>query len=79
MNNGDLNWITNDIWGIADDILRDTEQIPLQEEGGYEISFNRYFYKPEPMRTLAEIRADILAIKTETEGLLGEIIGDRGR
>ncbi len=23
MNNGDLNWITNYIWGIADDILRD--------------------------------------------------------
>ena len=21
---------------------------------GYEISFNRYFYKPEPMRTLEE-------------------------
>ena len=23
MNNGDLNWITNYIWGITDDILRD--------------------------------------------------------
>ncbi|MCY3563944.1 MAG: type I restriction-modification system subunit M N-terminal domain-containing protein, partial [bacterium] len=23
MNNGDLNWITNYIWGIADDVLRD--------------------------------------------------------
>ena len=79
--------------------LRDTEQIPLQEEGGieaflrrevlpyaadawyqpesvkvgYEISFTRYFYKPKPMRTLAEIRADILALERETEGLLGEI------
>ena len=81
--------------------LRDTEQIPLQEEGGieaflrrevlpyaadawyqpdsvrigYEISFTRYFYKPQPMRTLAEIRADILALEKETEGLLGEILG----
>jgi len=81
--------------------LRDTEQIPLLEEGGvagfiarevlphvpdawvdaaatkigYEISFNRYFYKPQPLRTLAEIRADILAVEAETEGLLGEIIG----
>lgn len=26
----------------------------------------RYFYKPKPMRTLAEIRADILALKRET-------------
>ena len=38
---------------------------------GYEISFTRYFYKPKPMRTLAEIRADILALEQETEGLLG--------
>ena len=81
--------------------LRDTEQIPLQEDGGieaflrrevlpwaadawynprtvktgYEISFNRYFYKPEPMRPLAEIQTDILALETQTEGLLAEIIG----
>ena len=80
--------------------LRDTEQIPLQEESGikaflrrevlpyaadawyqadsvkigYEISFTRYFYKPKPMRTLAEIRADILALEQETEGLLTEIL-----
>ena len=43
---------------------------------GYEISFTRYFYKPQPMRTLEEIRADILALEEETEGLLGEIIGE---
>ena len=84
-----------------DSDLRDTEQVPLLEEGGieaflrrevlpyapdawyvpdnvktgYEISFTRYFYKPQPMRTLKEIRADILALEKETEGLLGEIIG----
>ena len=81
--------------------LRDTEQIPLQEEGGieaflrrevlpyaadawyrpdnvkvgYEISFTRYFYKPKPMRTLAEIRTDILILEQETDGLLAEILG----
>ena len=80
--------------------LRDTEQIPLQEEGGieafvrrevlpyaadawyqpdsvkvgYEISFNRYFYKPQPMRTLEEIRADILALEEETAGLLDDVL-----
>ena len=42
---------------------------------GYEISFTRYFYKPQPMRTLKEIRNDILAVERETEGLLEEIIG----
>src|SRR3989454_6831726 len=85
--------------------LRDTEQVPLLEEGGieaflrrevlphatdawhdpdsvktgYEVSFTRYFYKPQPLRTLEEIRADILALEKETEGLLGEIMGDRAR
>jgi len=84
-----------------DSDLRDTEQIPLQEDGGidaflerevlpyaadawyqpdkvkigYEISFNRYFYKPKPMRTLDEISADIRAVEAETEGLLGDILG----
>ena len=43
---------------------------------GYEISFTRYFYKPQPLRTLDEIRADILALEKETEGLLGEIMGE---
>ena len=42
---------------------------------GYEISFTRYFYKPQPLRTLAEISADILALEKETGGLLGEIMG----
>ena len=84
--------------------LRDTEQVPLLEEGGveaflrrdvlpyapdvwyvpesvktgYEISFTRYFYKPQALRPLEEIRAEILALERETEGLLEEIIGVRG-
>ena len=43
---------------------------------GYEISFTRYFYKPQPMRTLEEITADIRALEQETGGLLDEIIGE---
>ena len=80
--------------------LRDTEQVPLLEEGGveaflrrevlpyapdawyvpskvkigYEISFTRHFYRPQPMRPLAEIRADILALERESEGLLAKIV-----
>jgi len=42
---------------------------------GYEISFTRYFYKPQPMRSLEEIRADILEVRKEGEGLLEEIVG----
>jgi type I restriction enzyme M protein len=41
---------------------------------GYEISFTREFYKPQPLRTLDEIRADIEALERETEGLLDEVL-----
>jgi type I restriction enzyme M protein len=41
--------------------------------------FRNHFYKPQPLRTLADIRADILAIEHETEGLLGQIIGENVR
>ena len=41
---------------------------------GYEISFTRHFYKPQPLRPLDEIRADILALEHETDGLLAEIL-----
>ena len=84
--------------------LRDTEQVPLLEEGGidvflrrevlpyapdawyepdsvktgYEISFTRHFYKPEPMRPLSEVVADIQALEQESEGLLAEIMGGVG-
>jgi len=85
----------------SDSELRDTEQVPLLEEGGmeaffrrevlpytpdawmledaakigYEISFTRHFYKPQPLRTLEEIVADIRAIERESEGLLDGLIG----
>ena len=42
---------------------------------GYEINFTRHFYKPVELRPLEEIRADIVAVERETEGLLEEIVG----
>ncbi|MEW6703905.1 MAG: class I SAM-dependent DNA methyltransferase [Pseudomonadota bacterium] len=42
---------------------------------GYEISFARYFYKPAPLRSLDQIRADILKLEQQTEGLLQKIVG----
>ena len=47
---------------------------PERVKIGYEISFNRYFYQPEPMRSLHEIRADILALEKETAGLLDDVL-----
>ena len=41
---------------------------------GYEISFTKYFYEYQPLRSLDAIKADILALEKETDGLLGEIL-----
>jgi len=48
---------------------------PASVKVGYEINFNRYFYKPKALRTLEEIRADLLAVEKEAKGLLEEILG----
>ena len=42
------------------------------------ISFTRYFYKSQPLRALEKIRADIVALETETDGLLAEITDQLG-
>ena len=89
----------------SDSDLRDTEQVPLLEDGGieafirrevlpytpdawikenatkigYEISFTRHFYKPQPLRTLEDISADILAVEKEAEGLLDNLLKGRAK
>lgn len=40
---------------------------------GYDISFTKNFYKPAPLRTLDEIRADIRALEAESDTLIAEI------
>ncbi len=42
---------------------------------GYEINFTKYFYKYQPLRSLEDIRADILALENETDGLIKKVIG----
>ncbi|MGE5481315.1 MAG: type I restriction-modification system subunit M [Bacteroidota bacterium] len=68
-------FLRREVLPYAPDAWYDPESVKI----GYEISFTRYFYKPEPLRTLEEIRVDILALEKETEGLLDEIIGGGGR
>jgi len=41
---------------------------------GYEINFTKYFYEYKPLRTLEEIRADILALEAETDNLIKNVI-----
>ncbi|HAK77163.1 MAG TPA: DNA methylase, partial [Runella sp.] len=42
---------------------------------GYEISFNKYFYRHKPLRSLEEVGADILQLDAESDGLIREILG----
>jgi len=41
---------------------------------GYEINFTKYFYVYKPLRSLEDIRKDILALEQETENLIKEVI-----
>lgn len=65
-----LSWIANFIWGIADDVLSDAHDAWVAPA--------RCFYTPQPLRTLDEIRADILALEREPEVLLDGILGGHG-
>jgi hypothetical protein len=40
----------------------------------YEINFTKYFYKYKPLRNLEDIRKDILALETQTDGMIREVI-----
>lgn len=42
---------------------------------GYEINITKYFYKYKPLRSLAEIRADILTLEDETDGMIKQAVG----
>jgi type I restriction enzyme M protein len=42
---------------------------------GYEISFNKYFYKHKPLRSLDEVTKDILELESQSDGLIKEILG----
>ena len=54
---------------------QDAWHSPESVKVGYEISFTRYFYRSQPLRPLDEIRADIMKLERETEGLMAEIVG----
>jgi type I restriction enzyme M protein len=47
-----------------------------KDKVGYEINFTKEFYKYKPLRSLDDIRKDILALEKETEGLLEEVLGE---
>lgn len=42
---------------------------------GYEISFNKYFYRHKPLRSLEEVATDIIRLEQQAEGLIANILG----
>ena len=42
---------------------------------GYEISFNKYFYRHKPLRSMDEVAKEIIALEQLAEGLISEILG----
>ena len=49
---------------------------PDSVKTGYEINFTRHFYKPKPMRPLAEIRRDILGVRRDADALLTSLVAE---
>ena len=41
---------------------------------GYEISFNKYFYRHKPLRAIEEVSTDILKLEELSDGLIREIL-----
>ena len=64
-------FIQREVLPYAPDAWIDREKTQI----GYEISFARYFYKPIPLRDIKDIRADIVKLQQQTEGLLQKIVG----
>lgn len=42
---------------------------------GYEISFNKYFYRHKSLRSMQEVALDIIALEKQAEGLKADILG----
>ncbi|CAK2818639.1 type I restriction enzyme M protein [Vibrio crassostreae] len=42
---------------------------------GYEISFNKHFYRHKPLRSIDKVAQDIIALEQKAEGLIADILG----
>ncbi len=42
---------------------------------GYEVSFNKYFYRHKPLRSLKDVANDIIGLEEKAEGLIAQILG----
>jgi type I restriction enzyme M protein len=71
-------YVQREVLPFVPDAWVDESYTDAQDGGvgrvGYEINFNRYFYKYVPPRPLAEIDAELKALEAEIAGLLQEVV-----
>lgn len=72
-------YVAREVKPFVPDAWVDESYCDTQDKGvgrvGYEINFNRYFYRYTPPRPLAEIDAELKALEAEIAGLLKEVVG----
>ncbi|MFZ1725545.1 MAG: class I SAM-dependent DNA methyltransferase [Albidovulum sp.] len=71
-------YVKREVLPFVPDAWVDESHTDAQDGGvgrvGYEINFNRYFYKYIPPRPLEEIDAELKALEAEIAGLLQEVV-----
>ncbi|WP_458792293.1 type I restriction-modification system subunit M [Yoonia sp. MH D7] len=71
-------YVKREVLPFVPDAWVDESHTDAQDDGvgrvGYEINFNRYFYKYVPPRPLEEIDAELKALEAEIAGLLQEVV-----
>ena len=64
-------FMRNEVFTYAPDAWVDEKKTQI----GYEIRFNKYFYKPERIRGIQEIVDDIRSVEQESDGIMDSILG----
>jgi type I restriction enzyme M protein len=64
-------FMQNEVLSYAPDAYLDEKKTVV----GYEISFTKYFYKPNPLREMHEIIDELTAIEKESDGMMSQILG----
>ena len=71
-------YVKREVLPFVPDAWVDESHTDAQDGGvgrvGYEINFNRYFYKYVPPRPLEEIDTELKALEAEIAGLLQEVV-----
>lgn len=64
-------FMQNEVLSYAPDAYLDEKKTVV----GYEISFTKYFYKPNPLREMDEIISELTDLEKESDGMMAQILG----